>query len=392
VTERASAGKRALQALTAAAFALPGLATPAHAEDDQSFSIQYSHYFEGERNLHDQSYSSLGLKPIEVDSVSADANLSLTDRIKLQASYSQDSWSGATPVVSLPNAAVEAQLISGASSPNSFYTDRDHHPVVVDWDSYDPDTGLYQFRADPRLVHVMASASPETRQQASGALSYEWNRAELSIGGGLSEEHDYDSHFVNLGGKFDLDRKLTTINWGLSYTWSRIHASLAANTAADWGAYLGQIRDVNGEPTIFGRRHDLAGDIGVTQILNKGALVQVDLGYTRSTGFLENPYKAVILGFDDPDQYVDASGLRYVPIKGVLEQRPNLRSQFALTVRYAQHIYERTRHQDIAQIAQDDALILLDRDGGLAGPRGQAARICLYLFERDQAVGLIRSG
>jgi ATP-dependent DNA helicase RecG len=47
---------------------------------------------------------------------------------------------------------------------------------------------------------------------------------------------------------------------------------------------------------------------------------------------------------------------------------------------------------EFAPIAQSDALLLLDRDGGLAGPRGQAARICLYLFERDQAVGLIRSG
>jgi ATP-dependent DNA helicase RecG len=48
--------------------------------------------------------------------------------------------------------------------------------------------------------------------------------------------------------------------------------------------------------------------------------------------------------------------------------------------------------EELAQIAQDDALLLLDRDGGLAGPRGQAARTCLYLFERDQAIGLIRSG
>src|SRR5437763_11222911 len=46
----------------------------------------------------------------------------------------------------------------------------------------------------------------------------------------------------------------------------------------------------------------------------------------------------------------------------------------------------------LAPIAQSDALLLLDRDGGLSGARGQAARICLYLFERDQAVGLIRSG
>jgi ATP-dependent DNA helicase RecG len=53
------------------------------------------------------------------------------------------------------------------------------------------------------------------------------------------------------------------------------------------------------------------------------------------------------------------------------------------------------RSEDVAElapIAQSDAQLLLERDGGLASERGQAARICLYLFERDQAVGLIRSG
>jgi ATP-dependent DNA helicase RecG len=48
--------------------------------------------------------------------------------------------------------------------------------------------------------------------------------------------------------------------------------------------------------------------------------------------------------------------------------------------------------QTLAPIAQHDAQLLLDRDGGLTGARGQAARVCLYLFERDQAVDLIRSG
>ena len=47
---------------------------------------------------------------------------------------------------------------------------------------------------------------------------------------------------------------------------------------------------------------------------------------------------------------------------------------------------------DLAPLAQSDAQLLLDRDGGLDGPRGQAARTCLYLFERDSAVGLLRSG
>jgi ATP-dependent DNA helicase RecG len=46
----------------------------------------------------------------------------------------------------------------------------------------------------------------------------------------------------------------------------------------------------------------------------------------------------------------------------------------------------------MASMAQGDARLLLDRDGGLSGERGQAARLCLYLFERDQAVSLLRSG
>ena len=47
---------------------------------------------------------------------------------------------------------------------------------------------------------------------------------------------------------------------------------------------------------------------------------------------------------------------------------------------------------DLVDCATDDANLLIARDGGLDGPRGQAARLCLYLFERDSAVSLIRSG
>ncbi|PZU07448.1 ATP-dependent DNA helicase RecG [Sphingomonas sp.] len=48
--------------------------------------------------------------------------------------------------------------------------------------------------------------------------------------------------------------------------------------------------------------------------------------------------------------------------------------------------------QSLIETATDDACLLVDRDGGLEGPRGQAARIALYLFERDAAVGLLHSG
>ena len=46
----------------------------------------------------------------------------------------------------------------------------------------------------------------------------------------------------------------------------------------------------------------------------------------------------------------------------------------------------------LAPIAMDDARLLVDRDGGLEGERGKAARVLLYLMERDAAVGLLRGG
>ena len=46
----------------------------------------------------------------------------------------------------------------------------------------------------------------------------------------------------------------------------------------------------------------------------------------------------------------------------------------------------------LAPIANDDARLLVDRDGGLEGERGAAARLLLYLMERDAAVGLLRGG
>jgi ATP-dependent DNA helicase RecG len=46
----------------------------------------------------------------------------------------------------------------------------------------------------------------------------------------------------------------------------------------------------------------------------------------------------------------------------------------------------------LAPVATDDAHLLIDRDGGLESERGQAARLLLYLMERDAAVGLLRGG
>jgi ATP-dependent DNA helicase RecG len=48
--------------------------------------------------------------------------------------------------------------------------------------------------------------------------------------------------------------------------------------------------------------------------------------------------------------------------------------------------------RELIGAAAADARLLLDRDGGLDGPRGAAARVALYLFERDAGVATLRSG
>lgn len=47
---------------------------------------------------------------------------------------------------------------------------------------------------------------------------------------------------------------------------------------------------------------------------------------------------------------------------------------------------------ELLEVAHDDARVLMERDGGLTGPRGEAARTALYLFERDYGVQLLRGG
>lgn len=49
-------------------------------------------------------------------------------------------------------------------------------------------------------------------------------------------------------------------------------------------------------------------------------------------------------------------------------------------------------HSDLLLAARDDAKLILTRDPELKDARGQALRVLLYMFERDQAISYLRSG
>ncbi len=49
-------------------------------------------------------------------------------------------------------------------------------------------------------------------------------------------------------------------------------------------------------------------------------------------------------------------------------------------------------HHELLAVARDDARLIVERDMELESPRGKALRVLLYLFERDNAIKLLKSG
>jgi ATP-dependent DNA helicase RecG len=50
------------------------------------------------------------------------------------------------------------------------------------------------------------------------------------------------------------------------------------------------------------------------------------------------------------------------------------------------------QHAELLSAARDDAQLILGRDADLKTPRGEALRVLLYLFERDEAIRLLSAG
>ncbi|MFZ4700334.1 MAG: DUF3570 domain-containing protein [Candidatus Methylumidiphilus sp.] len=72
--------------------------------------------------------------------------------------------------------------------------------------------------------------------------------------------------------------------------------------------------------------------------MNKNAILVASLGYTRNTGYLANPYKAVTTVFVDPSQPVSPTSVLSGTSLSLLEKRPDERNQWLGNLSYVQHI------------------------------------------------------
>lgn len=367
----ASTRKSPISRLTAAALVLPGLIpVVSQAAEDDSIDFQYSHYQEGRRDGYDPYvFDDTGvekkvavpnnLNPIEVESLHGSARISLTDRVKFAFNYIQDTWSGATPFGSAPQQSgaleyyrqgsdAQGNPIFAGASPyfvtRSLLTLKDKNQLV--YPLLDQITGLGSAVKD-RMVHVMGYASPETRQQGDFKLSYQWDEAAIDLGGGISVENDYESRFVNVGSRLDFNQKQTTLDLSLSYTHSDIHAEMdqLADNFFTWTAqHNDQIKfnPVTGLSTLSGTRQDWGVHLGLTQIFNQDSIGKLGINYTRSTGFLENPYKvAWVYDRDSANTAVgDLLGMDIVQYSGrpFIEQRPDERNLWQWSTGWVQYV------------------------------------------------------
>lgn len=340
-----NSGASALQALTSAALVLPGLLlSPPKASADDSVSMQYIYFNEGKRELFNVPNTRA---PIRADTFHLGSQIGLTDRIKFSFDYTQDTWSGATPVTTSP-------LVAGGNNPVQENTDEgvttvgaspiinsrmlmDHQLTPLE---QDPITGKI-LGTNTQLVHVLSSASPETRKQGDFSLAYEWDDATINIGGGLSLENDYNSYYGSMGGLWNINEGLTTLKAGLSYSWSETQAIIDhdASPYITKTAYADQIEFRGGSEILHGNKQDWSTNFGITQILNKTALVDINLGYIHGSGFMENPYKTTAIVFIDPETVPSNPDIPIVgDVRAFLEQRPDKRNQVSLATKFVQYI------------------------------------------------------
>jgi hypothetical protein len=329
-----------LRALTAAALALPGLAQRAQAAGSDGFDFQYGRYQESDRNLYgvDSAYA-----PLEVDSLLTSGRVTLFDRLKVAMSYVQDTWSGATPIATAPlvvggNRSTAPDGVSGATPylQGDLYLDAGFRPLEID--EFGAVVGT-----DDRAVHTLSSASPETRQEVDVDLGWEWNDAALHLGGGASFELDYEAWFVDLGGRWDLDAKRTSLSLDLSYTHGDTQAILDHDAVPyiDTSAYRSQIEidPASGDRTLSGDSHEWGTRLSLTHILGRNSVVELDAGYVHSSGYLANPYRVVEVAFIDPEQqFLAPPGGYYSQVRALLEELPERRNQWSVGASFVQYV------------------------------------------------------
>jgi hypothetical protein len=169
----------------------------------------------------------------------------------------------------------------------------------------------------------------DTRLALDASVSQPLGRLVIgSFGGHYSGEHDYSSFGLNSGLSLDLFRKNTTV--GVSFAFSHDMVSpmggapvpFTAPVASTGGGGEDEGDDGVGGP---GKTKNVVDAVlSLTQILDRNSLARFNYSYSRSSGYLNDPYK-ILSVVQDPGDVEPGE-----PVQHLYEARPDLRIKHAL--------------------------------------------------------------
>jgi len=208
----------------------------------------------------------------------------------LNASFTHDSVSGASPTFYDSTSGASAKVADGAVFQSDVaYGDIDYE--------------------DERKAFSLAL----TKRFAS--------RDELTVGGNYSTEYDYDSMEVSAEYLHYLDSsKNQSISVGASYQQNDVSIYCRLNTGA-CDSSSGASEKVE-DLTVF------STEVGFTQILDKTSLIKSSLFYSSEDGYLSNPYMRIVRDYD--------TNPKIAP-----EVKPDTRKSYGATVSYTKAITDK---------------------------------------------------
>ena len=232
----------------------------------QEASLLY--YGEGDDRVEDKSFKYKG-------------TLTTEDENTLSVRIGWDSLTGASPSGGAPLSVAQA-ITSPSGSVSTVYPDNE---LVLDY-------GFEDERIDAGLSWDQGIIDKKTR---------------ANVGVSVSKESDYEHVGVSTGISREFNDKDTTISLGLAYSADTINP--AFNMAAG-------LSDVNTrEGTAEKSKDTVDFVVGLSQILSKDTIVQLNYGVSQADGYLNDPYKRI--------SRVNKAGTEV--IQNLNESRPNKR-------------------------------------------------------------------
>lgn len=182
--------------------------------------------------------------------------------------------------------------------------------------------GQYQIKAGETPLD---DTFKDTRLQFTGQWTqpltelYTW-----SIGGNLSKEYDYFSAAINSNIARDFNKNNTTVSAGVSFAFDQIDPEGGIPNAFN-AMVIGDVDSASFESDFDATRKDSGDDkstvdllLGLTQIINRNMLVQLNYSYSASSGYMTDPFKVLSV--------VDQQGMSQ---EYLYENRPDTRKKHA---------------------------------------------------------------